>query len=200
MDRSAHTKADIRVIVASAEQRAIARYQLLFASQVDARPTSSMYKNIRTPRLQARQIFFGSFESARRSGQQFFHSLCKTVLPAIEDSSTSTCSTSSRRTSSSTCRSGSVSLGRSQRIAFEASSTSSLARSAVSVQSHHHLRRVPPARRAVIVFSLLSPDQDASIARQGLSGRPASTPTCCGQVIVFPEVGGLHHRYESRAA
>src|SRR5919109_1286131 len=34
-----------------------ARYQLLFASQVDARPTSSMYKNIRTPRLQARQIF-----------------------------------------------------------------------------------------------------------------------------------------------
>jgi hypothetical protein len=52
------------VIVASVEQRAIARYQLLFSSQVDARPTSSMYKNIRTPRLQARQIFLGSVQPA----------------------------------------------------------------------------------------------------------------------------------------
>ncbi len=42
-------------------------------------------------------------------------------------------------------------------------------------------RRVSPARCAVIIFSVLSPDQDASLARQGLSGHPASTPTCCGQ-------------------
>jgi hypothetical protein len=49
--------------IASVEQPTIACYQVLFAS-LDARPTSSTYKNIRTPRLQARQIFLGSVQPA----------------------------------------------------------------------------------------------------------------------------------------
>jgi ABC-type uncharacterized transport system substrate-binding protein len=60
----AHTKAEIGVIVASVEQRAIARYQLLFSSQVDARPISSMYKNIPSAPASTTD-FFWSFESAR---------------------------------------------------------------------------------------------------------------------------------------
>jgi len=56
------------------------------------------------------------------------------------------------------------------------------------------------ARRAVVLLSLLPQDENASLARQGLSGEPSDTPTRCGKIVPFPEVGGLHHRYERLAA
>jgi hypothetical protein len=43
--------------------------------------------------------------------------------------------------------------------------------------------------------------QNASFAQQGLPTASSCTATSTGNnIIAFPEVGGLHHRYERRAA
>jgi len=39
----------------------------------------------------------------------------------------------------------------------------------------------------------------ASLTRQGLSAASPHTAPSAGEIIAFPEVGGLHHRYERRA-
>jgi hypothetical protein len=56
-----------------------------------------------------------------------------------------------------------------------------MARSAVSVSITSSSSTSATCAVCCHRISLLSPDQDASLARQGLSGQPASTPTCCGQ-------------------
>ena len=60
-------------------------------------------------------------------------------------------------------------------------SSASLARSAVIVSITSSCSTSATCAVCCHVFSLLSPDQDTSLARQELSGHPASTPTCCGQ-------------------
>ena len=61
----------------------------------------------------------------------------------------------------------------------------------VFIFNEAHLRRV---------FSLLSQEQNASVAKQRLSGLPPH-PTVFGwQDRRISEVGGMHYRYERRAA
>ena len=42
--------------------------------------------------------------------------------------------------------------------------------------SHHHLQRASLAPRLVVIFSISSPNQNASLARQGLPRDPSNTP------------------------
>src|SRR5258708_4735033 len=50
-----------------------------------------------------------------------------------------------------------------------------------------------------IVYSLLSRDQDAPIPGEGHAGESVQPPDL-GPVVALLQVGGLHHRYERRAA
>jgi hypothetical protein len=49
------------------------------------------------------------------------------------------------------------------------------------------------------VRSRASPELDLSLHKDCPWPRPVQLPSA-GNVIAFPEVGGLHHRYERRAA
>ncbi len=66
----------------------------------------------------------------------------------------------------------------------------------VIIFNEHHLRGV-----LVVIFSILSQDAEHISRSTRIVRRPAqySQPTA-GKIIAFPEVGGLHHRYERRAA
>ena len=52
--------------------------------------------------------------------------------------------------------------------------------------SHHHLERASLARRPVSVFSIPSRDQNASLARQGLSAASPQTIALCRQDCCVP--------------
>jgi hypothetical protein len=52
--------------------------------------------------------------------------------------------------------------------------------------SHHHLERASPARRPVQVVSIPSHDQNASLAKQGLSAASPDTTSLCRQDYCVP--------------
>ena len=64
----------------------------------------------------------------------------------------------------------------------------------------HHLQRASVAARPVALFSISTQGQNPSLARQGLSTAPPHPTSFCRRDYHFPEVGGMHHRYERCAA
>jgi putative transposase len=66
--------------------------------------------------------------------------------------------------------------------------------------SHRDLQRAPTAARPVLVYRLLPPTRThLSLDKDCPDPRPIMPPRI-GKVIVIPQVGGLHHRYERLAA
>jgi hypothetical protein len=66
--------------------------------------------------------------------------------------------------------------------------------------SHDRFRRGPLVSTSSKLHQLLSPEPDAfGLAKDGRGPRPVQPPGA-GRIIAIPEVGGLHHRYERRAA
>ena len=65
----------------------------------------------------------------------------------------------------------------------------------IIIFNERHLRRVLSS-----YFQYHHQSQNASLARQGLPRASPDTPSIRGKIIAFPQVGGLHHRYERRAA
>jgi hypothetical protein len=68
--------------------------------------------------------------------------------------------------------------------------------------SRDHLQRASLAPRGVELFSISSRREDASVSSQGLSTASSAVqlPSAGNNIIAFPQVGGLHHRYERQAA
>jgi transposase InsO family protein len=64
----------------------------------------------------------------------------------------------------------------------------------VIILNHRHLRRV---LRACLAYYHRSRTH-LGLSKDAPDGRPACAAS--GQIIVSPEVGGLHHRYDRRAA
>ena len=62
------------------------------------------------------------------------------------------------------------------------------------------VQRSQPVPASSGVHRLLSPHSHASRARQGRPDPRTVQPPDAGRIISIPEVGGLHHRYERRAA
>ena len=67
--------------------------------------------------------------------------------------------------------------------------------------SHHHLQRASLAPRPVEhIFNIITKTRThLSLDKDCPQPRPIQPPSA-GKIIAFPEVGGLHHRYERRAA
>jgi hypothetical protein len=66
--------------------------------------------------------------------------------------------------------------------------------------SHDRFRRGQLVSTSSKLHQLLSPEPDAfGLAKDSREPRPVQPPGA-GRIIAIPEVGGLHHRYERRAA
>jgi hypothetical protein len=60
--------------------------------------------------------------------------------------------------------------------------------------------RQPPSPHSRRVSRLLPPNPNPPQPLQGLARPRPVQPPAVGEIVALPEVGGLHHRYERRAA
>jgi putative transposase len=64
----------------------------------------------------------------------------------------------------------------------------------------HRPEQTTPPAALVVLPPVLSPVPDPPLPRKGFPRAAPVQPTDQGKIIAFPQVGGLHHRYERRAA